>query len=382
ARFITPANYKDTTEERSIAKLCGYPVCPNKLGKIPTQQYRISTKTNKVYDITERKLYCSNFCYKASKQFEVQISKTPFWLRKHESPSKITLMKKGDTGSSGEEVKLSERPLQEDDIENPVSTQTEPLKSSSKPEESESGDSENELDFVSSVVSKKTGPKVHWGDLPKRNDESMQSTVACEEKFKENGKREINGNEVTLDEATKQLNLCSLPENNSESQINSKEENSNIESKEENIPTQNSDNTKLNITQVGMSKKGADALRNLLKQHETKPDSIRQNLLEYLMKTLKEWGTDETLEFLYGSERSVGMSFGKVEEEGKEEEELDEDDIDDEEEAELNATGVTTVTAAAPDYEELKREAEQMKLKVKEFYKGTWLHEEDEQRKL
>uniref|UniRef100_A0A3B4A9X1 RTR1-type domain-containing protein n=1 Tax=Periophthalmus magnuspinnatus TaxID=409849 RepID=A0A3B4A9X1_9GOBI len=70
AWFITPANYKDTIEERSIAKLCSYPICPNKLGKIPTQQYKICTRTCKVYDITERKFYCSNFCYKASKQFE------------------------------------------------------------------------------------------------------------------------------------------------------------------------------------------------------------------------------------------------------------------------------------------------------------------------
>uniref|UniRef100_A0A3B4UB87 RNA polymerase II subunit B1 CTD phosphatase RPAP2 homolog n=1 Tax=Seriola dumerili TaxID=41447 RepID=A0A3B4UB87_SERDU len=96
AKFITPANYKDAIEERSIAKLCGYPICPNKLGKIPTQQYKISTKTNKVYDITERKCFCSNFCYKASKEFELQISKTPLWLRQHESPPEIKLMKKGD----------------------------------------------------------------------------------------------------------------------------------------------------------------------------------------------------------------------------------------------------------------------------------------------
>lgn len=32
--MITPANYRDTVEERSIAKLCGYPICPNKLGKV------------------------------------------------------------------------------------------------------------------------------------------------------------------------------------------------------------------------------------------------------------------------------------------------------------------------------------------------------------
>lgn len=34
AKMITPANYRDTVEERSIAKLCGYPICPNKLGKV------------------------------------------------------------------------------------------------------------------------------------------------------------------------------------------------------------------------------------------------------------------------------------------------------------------------------------------------------------
>uniref|UniRef100_A0A3Q3Q2I8 RNA polymerase II subunit B1 CTD phosphatase RPAP2 homolog n=1 Tax=Monopterus albus TaxID=43700 RepID=A0A3Q3Q2I8_MONAL len=96
AKFITTDNYKDAVEERFIAKLCGYPLCPNKLGKIPSQQYKISTKTNKVYDITERKCFCSNFCYKASKTFELQISPTPLWLRHHESPPEITLMKKRD----------------------------------------------------------------------------------------------------------------------------------------------------------------------------------------------------------------------------------------------------------------------------------------------
>lgn len=34
AKFIAPANYKDVIEERSIAKLCGYPICSSKLGKV------------------------------------------------------------------------------------------------------------------------------------------------------------------------------------------------------------------------------------------------------------------------------------------------------------------------------------------------------------
>ncbi|ELK34436.1 Putative RNA polymerase II subunit B1 CTD phosphatase RPAP2, partial [Myotis davidii] len=54
-KCITPAHYSDVVDERSIIKLCGYPLCHKKLGIVPKQKYKISTKTNKVYDITERK---------------------------------------------------------------------------------------------------------------------------------------------------------------------------------------------------------------------------------------------------------------------------------------------------------------------------------------
>ncbi|KAK2503100.1 hypothetical protein MC885_014015 [Smutsia gigantea] len=54
-KFITPAHYSDVVDERSIIKLCGYPLCQKKLEIVPKQKYKISTKTNKVYDITERK---------------------------------------------------------------------------------------------------------------------------------------------------------------------------------------------------------------------------------------------------------------------------------------------------------------------------------------
>ncbi|KAJ8406315.1 hypothetical protein AAFF_G00305460 [Aldrovandia affinis] len=149
ARFITPTNYKDTIEERFILKRCGYPVCPNKLGNVPKQQYRISTKTNKVYDITERKCFCSNFCYKASKHFEVQISKTPLWSREDERPPDVKLLKNGERGISGEEVKILDRRISELEIENPESL--EPV-TSKDPSDSGSESSDPEQDFVSSLV--------------------------------------------------------------------------------------------------------------------------------------------------------------------------------------------------------------------------------------
>ncbi|XP_077882856.1 putative RNA polymerase II subunit B1 CTD phosphatase RPAP2 isoform X5 [Ictidomys tridecemlineatus] len=99
-KFITPAHYSDVVDERSIIKLCGYPLCQKKLGIVPKQKYKISTKTNKVYDITERKSFCSDFCYKASKFFEAQIPKTPVWVREEERHPDFQLLKEGQRGSN------------------------------------------------------------------------------------------------------------------------------------------------------------------------------------------------------------------------------------------------------------------------------------------
>ncbi|XP_030017227.1 putative RNA polymerase II subunit B1 CTD phosphatase rpap2 [Sphaeramia orbicularis] len=396
ARFITPANYKDAVEERFIAKMCGYPVCPSKLGKIPTQQFKISTKTNKVYDITERKCFCSNFCYKASKEFELQISKTPLWLRQHESPPEITLMKKGDSGSSGEEVKLTERRLQEEDIENPLivhpqDTPSSEQRSASPRLYSDSSEDEQEQDFVSSVVSQRQGPRVHWGDLPKRTDKDKKQgetekskkqniEETEEEKMREEEDKQTGGQRLPEDtgfkveDAAAQLSLCSLAEtvtpNTTQTELTSTKQESNTS--ENSHSTAQVNEPGLNITQVGMSKRGAAGLRDLLKNQSTgpKPDSIRLRLIACLTKTLKEWSTDDTLTFLYGPDHSLGSPFADVKEE---EEELDEDDIEDDVTQEEMEQDVKRPSAAAPDYKTLQKETEQLDIRVKEFYKGTWI---------
>ncbi|KAM9350179.1 putative RNA polymerase II subunit B1 CTD phosphatase rpap2 [Symphorus nematophorus] len=469
ARFITPANYKDVIEERFIVKLCGYPICPNKLGKIPTQQYKISTRTNKVYDITERKCFCSNLCYKASKEFELQISTTPLWLRQHESPPEIKLMKKGDGGCSGEEVILLERRLQEKDIEDPLATQLEDPHHSQQHSDgadvghSEGSDIEQEQDFVSSVVSPRQGPRVHWGDLPKRTDEDSKDGRGKLEKRKkhrrEGDEEEIEGHrsgnaererkrredgnrqesfsgtdtekskqllslntdkphgeqvseekglseEPSVEEATSKLNLCSLsetvtpttplPVDTTATQSDPltsptcKDPNPSADSKQlpsstlisTNQDSLNTALTGLNITQVGMSKRGAAGLRDLLKNHAAgaKPNSIRLNLLECLRRTLKDWCTDETLKFLYGAGHSLGSPYADVKEEKEEEEEdLDEDDLDDEDSEGVDAGVQKRVSAPAPDYETLQKECQRLQLRVKEFYKGTWTLPEEEE---
>lgn len=79
---IMPGHYADIIEERSISRMCGYPLCQNSLIKVPKQKFHISMKQNKVYNIAERKFFCNKFCYKASKLLASQIPVSPLWLRK------------------------------------------------------------------------------------------------------------------------------------------------------------------------------------------------------------------------------------------------------------------------------------------------------------
>lgn len=81
---INQSHYDDIVEERAIIKLCGYPLCSKKLTDMPKKQYQISTLRNKVYDITERKKFCSNNCYKSSIFLKEQVLTTPLWVRKEE----------------------------------------------------------------------------------------------------------------------------------------------------------------------------------------------------------------------------------------------------------------------------------------------------------
>ncbi|KAL7842017.1 hypothetical protein SRHO_G00237060 [Serrasalmus rhombeus] len=386
ARMITSANYKDVVEERSIVKMCGYPVCPNKLTNVPAQQYKISTKTNKVYDITERKCFCSNFCYKASKCFEVQISKSPLWLRKEERPPDIRLMKKGDGGSSGLEVKLTDKPVSEVDIENPVPEPADVHGGSSGLSDS----SDVEQDFVSSMVAKeRPKARVHWGKLPKRDGGSKEEKQEQNLKPQEENRAEAN---KPFNSSPERNNVLSFP--SAEDRDTPAEETRKLldqfalsdssplavtpqnaaadvtpEICDANANTKDAPDTNLNISHVGMSKKSAAGLKSLLKNHikakaEAPPVTI--SLLESLRVTLMEWRTEETMKFLHGPDYTAQTEPTS---QSVEEEELDEDDLEDV--VEKPAGRQARPTAAAPDYETLKKETKLMDLRVREFYKGV-----------
>ncbi|XP_078687070.1 putative RNA polymerase II subunit B1 CTD phosphatase RPAP2 [Branchiostoma floridae x Branchiostoma belcheri] len=95
AQYIEPSHYTDVMVERAIIGQCGYPVCNDNLPKDkPKQQYHIDTKHNKVYDITERKNFCSNWCYKASQYYKNQLFTSPVWAREKERPVAVRLLQR------------------------------------------------------------------------------------------------------------------------------------------------------------------------------------------------------------------------------------------------------------------------------------------------
>lgn len=73
---ISRSDYQDVVTERTIAKLCGYPLCSNSLPSERPRKghYRISLKEHKVYDLQETYMYCSSSCLINSRAFAASLN--------------------------------------------------------------------------------------------------------------------------------------------------------------------------------------------------------------------------------------------------------------------------------------------------------------------
>lgn len=73
---ISRSDYHDVVTERTIAKLCGYPLCSNSLPSERPRKghYRISLKEHKVYDLQETYMYCSSSCLINSRAFAASLN--------------------------------------------------------------------------------------------------------------------------------------------------------------------------------------------------------------------------------------------------------------------------------------------------------------------
>ncbi|KAM6199928.1 putative RNA polymerase II subunit B1 CTD phosphatase RPAP2 [Sarcoramphus papa] len=393
-KSITPSHYKDIVDERSIIKLCGYPLCQNKLENVPKQKYRISTKTNRVYDITERKCFCSNFCYRASKYFEAQISKSPVWMREEEKPPDIELLKEGQSGQSGEEVKLRDEVIKASDIENPRISSN-PCESGSHDTASDSS-SDTEQEFVSSVLPGSQSSSANFAQqlhrnsiLKKKHSQKVYSSPKTEDSDVVKATERLSNCKL---DAQEEMHACSV--HNKITATPSKNTTLGKSSASENCEH----TCGSQIVFLGVSKRGAEHLKRTLansKEHK-KPEMRRAvnskgSLLEVLKQTLMEWRTEETLKFLYGPNYTSLCSSECVSSVSQENEELDEDDLDTaddlnavaiwESENSLNYslpfTGPGGIVKPVPSYEKLKEETEFLELRVKEFYKGKCILAEE-----
>ncbi|XP_067997355.1 putative RNA polymerase II subunit B1 CTD phosphatase RPAP2 [Melanerpes formicivorus] len=392
-KCITPAHYKDIVDERSIIKLCGYPLCQNKLENVPKQKYRISTKTNRVYDITERKCFCSNFCYRASKYFAAQISTSPVWMREEEKPPDIELLKEGQSGQSGDEVKLRDEVIKVSDIENPRISSN-PCKSGSCDTVSDSS-SDTEQEFVSSVLPESQSNAANFAQqlhrktiLKKKHAQKVYSSPTTED--------------PDVVKATEQLSNCNLDAQEEKHHCSVHNKITTSPSKtttlEKSSASENYENTwDSPVVFLGVSKRGAEHLKRTLansKEHKSPelrhPVDSKGSLLEVLKQTLMEWRTEETLKFLYGPNYTF-CSSEHISSANQESEELDEDDLEtaddcntiaaERSENSLNYslpfTGPGDVVKSVPSYEKLKEETRFLELRVKEFYTGKCILAEE-----
>ncbi|XP_059648391.1 putative RNA polymerase II subunit B1 CTD phosphatase RPAP2 homolog [Cornus florida] len=118
--LMSRSDYQDVVTERSIADMCGYPLCCNSLPEERPRKgrYRISLKEHKVYDLHETYMYCSTDCVVNSRTFAGSLqedrcsvlnsAKLNEILRLFEGMSlntKEDLGKKGDLGFSKLKIK-------------------------------------------------------------------------------------------------------------------------------------------------------------------------------------------------------------------------------------------------------------------------------------
>ncbi|XP_018057673.1 PREDICTED: putative RNA polymerase II subunit B1 CTD phosphatase Rpap2 [Atta colombica] len=105
--FISKNHMEDVIEERAIVKLCGYVLCSNQLTVIIRQQYHISTRKNKVYDVSKRKNFCSSLCYGAANFLLEQMLESPLWLREKEDIPVFQILPVNSTSTCGEEIDVA-----------------------------------------------------------------------------------------------------------------------------------------------------------------------------------------------------------------------------------------------------------------------------------
>ncbi|KAJ9597283.1 hypothetical protein L9F63_011854 [Diploptera punctata] len=411
-KFISDSHYQDITEERAITDVCGYPLCSRKLKNIPNQQYRISTRQNKVYDITERKNFCSNQCYKASSYLKRQLLTSPLWLRDKEEIPKFVLLPVHSTGGGvGEEVDIGQsNPLKEE------------LKQIHKP--SNSNDFTSISDFMKNTLSelssdidkaerKNTKAKQNTrykGENTRKQDantiinhsvgELNEERIQIHNEIKQSYNQDLQTDEANSVDISQQKHIKQNYETSNESKLdisdsyedktpNEQNKNNTIVSSESHIKQENvKEATRKELS----SKKDASVHKKnitMKNKQSKKQDGLTQPITStviHIEKCLHEWFTIESMCFLFGEDRMKEIVSDKgecIKEYYKGIQNASWDPKIQEQymticrrlnlmELEENKFDENTQipTKPVPDYEAIKEEGMKMELKVRAFFQG------------
>jgi len=96
--LLNKQEYDDVTTERSIEKLCGYPLCDGVIieNTKPKQKLKIDVRNKKIFNVNERFKFCSIFCLEASGFLMEQLSDESLWIRYQERLGFEDLYVKGE----------------------------------------------------------------------------------------------------------------------------------------------------------------------------------------------------------------------------------------------------------------------------------------------
>ncbi|NWT54671.1 RPAP2 phosphatase, partial [Erythrocercus mccallii] len=301
-------------------------------------------------------------------------------------PPNIELLKEGQSGQSGEEVKLRDEVIKASDIENPRIS-SDPCESGSHDTASDSS-TDTEQGFISSVLPGSQSSSANFAQqlhrksiLKKKHAQKVHASPKTED--------------ADVVEATEQLSHCKLDAQEGHA--------CSVHNEVTAPPSNNTATGKSSASEIlentcgsqivflGVSKRGAEHLkRTLANSTEHKNPELRHlvnskgSLLEVLRQTFMEWRTEETLKFLYGPNCTSLCSSECKASVNQETAELDEDDLDTADDLDTVAIGESEnslnyslpftasggMVKPVPSYEKLKEETEFLELRVKEFYKG------------
>ncbi|XP_029416356.1 putative RNA polymerase II subunit B1 CTD phosphatase RPAP2 isoform X2 [Nannospalax galili] len=314
-----------------------------------------------------------------------------------ERPPDFQLLKEGQSGRSGEEVQLRSEAIKTSDIDG--SGPFEAQRESASPSTCSDSTSDNEQDFVSSILPGNRPDAA--GTRPQLHKKSIMKKKAGQ---KTNSKHK----EQAVVDVTEQLGNCRLDnqEKATACELPLKKVNTQISSPSplcERLKASENSENKYNmseITFVGISKKSAEHFKSKFAKSnqvsrsasssvQVHPEVAKATLLRALKETLSEWKTEETLKVLYGQNYTsvcLKPSFASVVSE-----ELDEDDIiydpgshfpalresQNNLDESLPFRDSDTAIKPLPSYESLKKETETLNLRIREFYRGRYVLNEE-----